>query len=73
MSFYSTRWRRLWRVQIQDWLIAAIQHVKILLKHRLPPVASAGAALILTAPTGFTDRLRRYVLRLRHLLTIAPA
>jgi hypothetical protein len=24
-------------VQIQDWLIAAIQNVKILLKHRPPP------------------------------------
>lgn len=44
-GFKRARWRRLWRVQIQDWLIAAIQNVKILLKHRLPPVATAGAAL----------------------------
>ena len=72
-GFKRARWRRLWRVQIQDWLIAAIQNVKILLKHRLPPVTSAGAALLLTASTGFTDRLRRYVLRWRHLLTVAPA
>jgi hypothetical protein len=55
-GFKRARWRRLWRVQIQDWLIAAIQNVKILLKHRLPPVATAGAALSLTVPTGFTDR-----------------
>jgi transposase len=72
-GFKRARWRRLWRVQIQDWLIAAIQNVKILLKHRLPPVASAGAALILTASTGFIDRSRRDVLRWRHFLTIAPA
>ena len=72
-GFKRARWRRLWRVQIQDWLIAAIQNVKILLKHRLPPVASAGAALSLTASTGFTDRSRRYVLRWRHFLAIAPA
>ena len=38
-GFKRARWRRLWRVQIQDWLIAAIQNVKILLKHRLPPAA----------------------------------
>ena len=36
-GFKRARWRRLWRVQIQDWLIAAIQNVKILLKHRPPP------------------------------------
>jgi transposase len=72
-GFKRARWRRLWRVQIQDWLIAAIQNVKTLLKHRLPPVTSAGAALILTASIGFTDRLRRYVRRWRRLLTVAPA
>jgi transposase len=38
-GFKRARWRRLWRVQIQDWLIAAIQNVKILLKHRPPPTA----------------------------------
>jgi transposase len=47
-GFKRARWRRLWRVQIQDWLIAAIQNVKILLKHRLPPVATAAAAVLVT-------------------------
>jgi hypothetical protein len=47
-GFKRARWRRLWRVQIQDWLIAAIQNVKILLKHRLPTVATAAAALFVT-------------------------
>jgi len=47
-GFKRARWRRLWRVQIQDWLIAAIQNVKILLKQRLPPVATAAAALLVT-------------------------
>jgi hypothetical protein len=41
-GFKRARWRRLWRVQIQDWLIAAIQNVKILLKHRPPPAAGVG-------------------------------
>ena len=44
-GFKRVRWRRLWRAKIQDWLIAAIQNIKILLKHRLPPTAVASAAL----------------------------
>lgn len=31
-GFKRSRWRRLWRQQIQDWLIATVQNVKILLK-----------------------------------------
>ena len=34
--FKRARWRRLWRQQIQDYLIAAIQNVRILLAHRKP-------------------------------------
>ena len=39
-GFKRARWRRLWRVQIQDWLIAAIQNIKILLKPGRPPTAA---------------------------------
>lgn len=38
-GFKRARWRRLWRVEIQDWLIAAIQNIKILLKSFGPPPA----------------------------------
>jgi hypothetical protein len=31
--FKRARWRRLWRQQVQDYLIAAIQNVRILLAH----------------------------------------
>jgi len=31
-GFKRARWRRLWRVQIQEYLTAAIQNIKILLK-----------------------------------------
>jgi len=34
--FKRSRWRRLWRQQIQDYLIAAIQNVRILLAHQNP-------------------------------------
>ena len=36
--FKRARWRRLWRQQIQDYLIAAIQNVRILLAHRKRPL-----------------------------------
>ena len=32
-GFKRSRWRRLWRQAIQDYLIAAIQNVRILLRH----------------------------------------
>ena len=39
------RWRRLWRQQIQDWLIAACLNVKLLVKALRPgPQAGAGQA-----------------------------
>ena len=41
--FKRARWRRLWRQQIQDYLIAAIQNVRILLANH--PKKSAAAAL----------------------------
>jgi transposase len=31
-GFKRSRWRRLWRQEIQDWLIATVQNIKILLK-----------------------------------------
>jgi len=46
--FKRARWRRLWRQQIQDYLIASIQNVRILLAHQNPK-RSAAAALIASA------------------------
>jgi hypothetical protein len=44
--FKRARWRRLWRQQIQDYLIGAIQNVRILLAHQNPkPSAAAAVAL----------------------------
>ena len=45
-GFKRSRWRRLWRQQIQDYLIAAIQNIRIMLARRvLKPAASAVIAL----------------------------
>jgi transposase len=41
-GFKRARWRRLWRQQIQDWLIAAVQNLRILLK-RMPKGVSSAA------------------------------
>jgi transposase len=41
--FKRARWRRLWRQQIQDYLIAAIQNVRILLAHQNPKRSAAKA------------------------------
>lgn len=50
-GFKRARWRRLWRVQIQDWLIAAIQNIKILAKNLLKPAHSGAAAMSAGVPT----------------------
>ena len=43
--FKRARWRRLWRQQIQDYLIASIQNVRILLTHQTPKY---GAVMAMT-------------------------
>jgi hypothetical protein len=48
-GFKRSRWRRLWRQQIQDFLIAAIQNIRILLS-RPGKDASADAAALKIAP-----------------------
>jgi len=48
-GFKRSRWRRLWRQQIQDYLIAAIQNIRILLS-RPGKDASAGADALKIVP-----------------------
>ncbi len=42
-GFKRSRWRRLWRQRIQDWLIAAVQNLRILLHVRSPKRSSCAA------------------------------
>jgi len=44
-GFKRSRWRRLWRQQIQDWLIAAVQNVKLLLRAGAKRVEGGGVAV----------------------------
>jgi hypothetical protein len=55
--FKRARWRRLWRQQIQDYLIAAIQNVRILLKHTYPKRSTAAAVLLPSFRTEFAPCL----------------
>jgi len=43
-GYKRARWRRLWRMEIQDFLIAAVQNIQILVKHTGTRVANATRA-----------------------------
>lgn len=58
--FKRARWRRLWRQQIQDYLIAAIQNVRLLLAHG-GRKRSAAAALVVVNFQKTEARPRRTV------------
>jgi hypothetical protein len=52
-GFKRARWRRLWRQQIQDWLIAAVQNVQQLLRARgkgRESGVAAGRGAVFTIP-----------------------
>jgi hypothetical protein len=67
-GFKRARWRRLWRQQIQDWLIAACQNVKTLVRARQPrPLAVTSAVERVTAA------LSRVVAQCREILAAIAA
>jgi transposase len=45
-GFKRARWRRLWRQQIQDYLIAAIQNIRIMLARKVLKPAGNGALVV---------------------------
>jgi transposase len=51
-GFKRSRWRRLWRQQIQDWLIAAVQNIKQLVRATLKPATGGAVALGAVALSG---------------------
>jgi transposase len=42
-GFKRARWRRLWRVEIQDFLIAAIQNISVLITHSQEKISKSNA------------------------------
>lgn len=59
-GFKRSRWRRLWRQKIQDYLIAAVQNVRILLSHADPRPAAVIQELKATIRTHFSALCRPY-------------
>ena len=73
-GFKRARWRRLWRVRIQDWLIAGIQNVKILLKNLRKPAHSGAAAMpraVGTAVAAVSDLAAGFLLRVKAVRPIS--
>ena len=64
------RWRRLWRVQIQEYLTASIQNMMILLGHIKEPKAAVGKSQAI--PTNNTKKLplQRRLSRIKAILTM---
>ncbi len=46
-GFKRARWRRLWRIQVQEYITAAIQNIQVLIKHGKNPIGSAVMAMSL--------------------------
>ena len=44
-GYKTARWRRLWRMEIQDFLVAAIQNIRILINHSVNKAQSNANAL----------------------------
>ena len=55
LGLKRARWRGLWRVQIQDYLIAVVQNIELLIAHAAP---KPRIALVLVNFKGTKDRLR---------------
>lgn len=62
--FKRARWRRLWRQQIQDWLIAAVQNIALL----CGPIASGVPAKRPRTPKNASGRAFSFSLRTRSCL-----
>ena len=74
-GFKRSRWRRLWRQQIQDWLIASIQNVRILITRKVKKPCAALAANVIEVdftkavakPVGSTGRPNTSACRVRRV------
>jgi transposase len=60
-GFKRARWRRLWRVQIQDYLIAAIQNIRIMMKRGLKRVEVVAKRVQNSAGTSMVTHVRRFI------------
>lgn len=58
--FKRSRWRRLWRQQIQDFMIGTIQNIKILMKHTERRLTASSGRILHQAEVLFAIFLSRF-------------
>ena len=54
-GFKRARWRRLWRQRIQDYLIATVQNIRIMLRHGTTPRATTAVQGLPLTPVTCRD------------------
>jgi len=67
-GFKRARWRRLWRMQIQDFLIAAVQNIRIFITHAETGLAKAAHASAADTKTLSTRAVISLFSLLKHTL-----
>jgi hypothetical protein len=71
-GFKRARWRRWWRVQIQDFLIAAIQNIMVLITHGLSTLSKSRKRSN-SVPNFLNYFTQNILLLLTHLKRLAPS
>jgi transposase len=75
-GYKRARWRRLWRMQIQDFLIAAIQNIHVLINHSKDKISKSKAQVVTNQSPQWGDFSLRYLIMriIGHLtMTFSPA
>ncbi len=67
-GFDHARWRGLWRVNLQEYLITAVQNIQVLIRHGYSP--AKGATLTLSTMDTKNNALKRAILLCRLLRSI---
>jgi transposase len=68
-GYKRARWRRLWRMEIQDYLIAAVQNIQILIKHKETRVANEARVAVKYSKTFYNRANSLFLLWFRLIFT----
>jgi len=68
-GYKRARWRRLWRVQIQEYLTAGIQNIMVLLRHVKEPAPARGMVLADPGQSRVNLRLQELFIFFKEVIT----
>ena len=68
-GYKRARWRRLWRVQIQEYLTAGIQNIMVLLRHVKEPAPARGMVLAKPGQSRVNLRLQELFIFFKEVIT----